>query len=209
MDDERILRIVRLARMLLNDGAMEPENRREIVHVLIRRLCREVLEKNPLDFSGKPDRIDSRIPHSDGGPGSGNFGHKGVPGQVGGSAPTALAHGENIPCVGFEHKKTLAWKRKKHGGMYSNMTDGEYETHAINFLKQKCGGTIDGYLDKDGAICRFDTKTGEFAKGFPGGYVKTCFNPGYSERSRSFSLERAQRYFDKHKSEEAIGDGEN
>ena len=42
----------------------------------------------PIDKSSNSDRIKLRNPHTDGGPGSGNFGHKGVPGQVGGSAPS-------------------------------------------------------------------------------------------------------------------------
>ena len=192
------------------------ELERAIIRYRARRSARIALKKleslkntdgKPLDTEFSSDKIQLPL-KSDGGPGSGNFNHNGVPGQVGGSAPAASARGENVPCVGFEHKRTLAWKRKKHGGMYSSMTDSEYEAHAITFLKQKCGGAIDGYLDKDGAICRFDTKTGEFAKGFPGGYVKTCFNPGDSEKNQTFSLERAQRYFDKHKAEEATGDGE-
>lgn len=173
-------------------------------------ILREIYLKcrNPIDKSPQSVTIRYQDTSTDGGPGSGNHGHKGVPGQVGGSAPTASARGENTSCVGFEHKRTLAWKRKKHGGMYSSMTDSEYETRAINFLKQECGGSIDGYLDKDGAICRFDTETGEFAKGFPGSYVKTYFNPGYKEKNHTFSLERAQRYFDKHKSEESTSDEE-
>ena len=41
---------------------------------------------NSLDKSLKFDKIKLGNPHMDGGPGSGNWGHKGVPGQLGGSA---------------------------------------------------------------------------------------------------------------------------
>ena len=44
------------------------------------------LAENPLDNPGNKDTITIQG-HTDGGPGSGNHGHKGVPGQVGGSAP--------------------------------------------------------------------------------------------------------------------------
>ena len=44
-----------------------------------------------LDISGKSGSIKLENLHDDGGPGSGNFGHKGVPGQVGGSAPASSA----------------------------------------------------------------------------------------------------------------------
>ena len=40
------------------------------------------------------DRGDSS--NLDGGPGSGNFGHEGVPGQVGGSAPSACNPSPNL-----------------------------------------------------------------------------------------------------------------
>ena len=42
----------------------------------------------PIDKSPNFDRIKLENPNTDGGPGSGNFGHKGVPGQVGGTAPS-------------------------------------------------------------------------------------------------------------------------
>ena len=42
----------------------------------------------PLDKPSTSGKIKLENPNTDGGPGSGNFGHKGVPGQVGGSAPS-------------------------------------------------------------------------------------------------------------------------
>lgn len=62
------------------------------------------------------------------------------------------------------------------------MSIEEYEEHAISLLKKPCGDEIDGYLANDGSVCRFNTTTGEFAKGYPGGYIKTCFNPGHNEK---------------------------
>ena len=47
--------------------------------------------ENPLDFSAHSDTIKSRGNAEDGGPGSGNHGHQGVPGQIGGSAPSGAA----------------------------------------------------------------------------------------------------------------------
>ena len=118
--------------------------------------------------------------------------HPGRPGQVGGSAPKTSATGKNEPCVGFEHKKTAKYKLKKHGEEYEGLT-----------LEKECGEDIDGYLQKDGAFVRFDKKTGDFAVGFPGSYLKTMFNPGY--KNGKFSLERAIREFEKYrKRDEAV-----
>lgn len=45
----------------------------------------ELFSENPIDFSGKTVTIKYQGTTGDGGPGSGNFGHEGQPGQVGGS----------------------------------------------------------------------------------------------------------------------------
>lgn len=45
----------------------------------------ENFPENPIDFSAELATIKYQEPTGDGGPGSGNFGHKGQPGQVGGS----------------------------------------------------------------------------------------------------------------------------
>lgn len=164
-----------------------------------KKSLRELLTQGDQQVTIKPSATSN-----DGGPGSGNHGHKGVPGEVGGSAPTASAKGENVACQGFEHKKTAAWKIRKHKSAYSGMSIEEYEEHAISLLKKPCGDDFDGYLANDGSVCRFNTTTGEFAKGYPGGYIKTCFNPGYNEKNGKFSLERANRYFQNHKAEEEV-----
>ena len=164
--------------------------------------------ENPLYNSDKSDRIcNDESLTEDGGPGSGNHGHKGVPGKVGGSAPTPSARGSNPGPVGFEHKKTAEWKLKKHSEGYEGVTLKEFEQRAIELLSKPCDKDIDGYLKGDGSIVRFDKSTGDVAIGYPGSYVKTMFNPGYNKGGK-FDLERAIRYFEKHKAEEGVSDGE-
>ena len=177
-----------------------------------------------LDKSAKIDTIKSTGNHTDGGPGSGHHGHKGVKGQRGGSAPSNTsvnggdiieeeatvelvqisASGANAPCKGFEHRGTAKWKIKKHGGPYANMTVEEYEKHAIDLLKRACDDRIDGYQDHEGAICRFDRETGEYAKGFPGSHIKTCFYPGLKRKTGEVDLQKSIAYFERHKEDEAI-----
>lgn len=55
-----------------------------------RKFEKQFLQKY-LDIGGKSSTIKLPITEADGGPGSGNHGHKGVPGQVGGSAPSGPA----------------------------------------------------------------------------------------------------------------------
>ena len=111
--------------------------------------------------------------------------------------------GRNLRCLGFEKRKTLSWKLRKHGiSGYAGLTIEQFEKKAVDLLEKPCKKGIDGYVDRDGAICRFDTTTGDFAKGYPGRYVKTMFNPGYLDDG-TFSIEKARDYFFRHMEEES------
>lgn len=129
--------------------------------------------------------------NNDGGEGSGNFGHKGVPGEVGGSAPAASAKGENVSCVGFETPDKLSYHAGRHGKREMDIkSEEEYLSHAVEFLKQPCSDTVDGYITSDGQVCRFDRTTGEYAKGVPGGKVyqrsKSCCRSSMACLERRF-----------------------
>ena len=143
--------------------------------------------------------------NNDGGEGSGNFGHKGIPGEVGGSAPSASAKGENVPCVGFARPDKLSYHAGYHGMKEMGLkSEDEYLNHAIEFLKQPCSDTIDGYVTEDGQVCRFNRTTGEYAKGVPGGKITTCFIARFNEKTGKANLEAANRYFDKCKTKEGV-----
>ena len=131
--------------------------------------------------------------------------HKGRPGEVGGSLPEPSAKGPNPRCVGFEHKKTAAWKLRKHGVGYEGMTVDEFSEKACDLLEKPCKGNIDGYLQKDGSIVRYDRTTGDFAIGFPGGYLKTMYNIGYNQRGK-FSIDRANGNFEKYRERDEVKD---
>lgn len=87
------------------------------------------------------------------------------------------AEGENFPCKGFSEKNLQVHKEQRHPEQYANMTAEEYNEHAKKLLMKKCGPDIWGYRCSDGSICRFNRLTGEYAKGYPGGNIKTCFYP--------------------------------
>jgi phage-related protein (TIGR01555 family) len=81
-------------------------------------------EEKTLDFSTPANTIKSKGTSEDGGPGSGNHGHKGVPGQVGGSLPatTAEALKEAIATGSISTKlsRSKQSKHKKGTAKYNN-----------------------------------------------------------------------------------------
>ena len=71
-----------------------------------------------IDLSVETDTIKAKGTSEDGGPGSGNRGHQGVPGEIGGSVPKPSARGANPKCTGFANEKLLARHVKRHGKEY-------------------------------------------------------------------------------------------
>jgi hypothetical protein len=118
------------------------------------------------------------------------------------------ATGENKPCLGFAPGQLDYHKNVLHSGQYDGMTDEQYEDHAINLLKKKCGKDVLGYRCSDGCVCRFNNLTGEFAKGYPGGNVKTCFFPTRinPDGTKTFDLEFARQYYRRMKRDESFDD---
>ena len=80
----------------------------------------------------------------DGGPGSGNHGHEGVPGKVGGSAPK----GSNpVPYSKKSDKTKELIKKRKDNVMGFGMSDEQKSEERSEFVKQ---------LEKDGAKVEYD-----------------------------------------------------
>lgn len=121
------------------------------------------------------------------------------------------ARGKNDPPKGFATEERKEYHYDKHvikdnAVLYRGMTIEEYDEHAKEFLSKPCGGSIDGYATEDGVVCRFDSATGEYAKGVPGGIMKTCMVAKCNKKTGEPNLEAAQRYFDFWKAEEGIND---
>lgn len=114
------------------------------------------------------------------------------------------AEGENKPCKGFTLSCLQRHKRERHAEQYASMTDEEYNEHAKRLLQKKCGPDIWGYRCDDGCVCRFNRLTGEYAKGYPGGDIKTCFYPtAPGSDPVEIDLDYARDYFRKWKEKEA------
>lgn len=122
------------------------------------------------------------------------------------------ASGKNDPPEGFASAQKAKKHYDKHVGkdnatLYIGMSRADYETHAKEFLSKACDENIDGYKTSDGAICRFDKRTGEYAKGYPGGVIKTCMVAKVNRETGESNLETAKEYFEARKAKEGVGDG--
>lgn len=164
------------------------------------------ISEKPLDKSAQSVTIKSRETSEDGGPGSGNHGHKGVPGRIGGSAPSASAKGPNKPCTGF--KDAAAVKRhKKHWAEFGFTSHEQYEKAAIEFLRKPIGGDIDGYARSDGCVVRFNVKTCELAFGYPRKHIKSYYIAKYDSKTGKPNATLANNYFNEMKKAEADEEG--
>lgn len=138
----------------------------------------------------------------DGGHGSGNHNHKGRKGLRGGSAPEVSAEGENVKCKGFKDKEAED-RHVKHLREFPGLTFDEYKEKGIDFLSKPCGGSIKGYATESGEIARFNEETGEYAKGQPGGIMRTYFIAKADENGKS-NIALAKAYYERLYEKEGI-----
>ena len=115
------------------------------------------------------------------------------------SSPKPSAEGRNKPCTGFANKGAEK-RHEKHWKEFGVTSNADYTRQAIDFLKQPCGGDIDGYLKRNGKIVRYNRTTGEYATGIPGQALSTYFKPRY--KNGKVDLIAANNYFDRLKKEE-------
>ena len=92
----------------------------------------------PLDKPSTSGKIKLENPNTDGGPGSGNFGHKGVPGQVGGSAPS----GEGGSSGSFGGESASGESKGAAGGGKSSGASGAGSSSSSS--KKEAGASSSG-----------------------------------------------------------------
>lgn len=179
--------------------------------ILLKELSKngEKLQNRNETLDKDTQKVIIKLPHpqhGDGGPGSGNHEHSGIPGQVGGSAPgpgSVSPEGENAPCVGFSSPAKLADHAKRHGLLEFGISSAkEYQQKGIDFLKQPCGGDIVGYVTGEGKVVRFNASTTEYASGFPGGKLCTYMSPKFDKRSGSTRPDKAKEYYELHRNQD-------
>lgn len=118
------------------------------------------------------------------------------------SGPAVSPEGENVPCTGFAFPARLEDHATRHGlAEMGYATKEEYQQKGIDFLKQPCGGDVVGYARSDGSIVRFNTKTTEYASGFPGGVLKTYMKAKCGKNGAP-NLDKAVAYYNSRKEAE-------
>lgn len=118
------------------------------------------------------------------------------------SGPAVSPEGENAPCTGFASPEKLKDHATRHGlEEMSIQSEEEYQQKGIDFLKQPCGGDVVGYARSDGSIVRFNTKTTEYASGFPGGVLKTYMKAKCGKNGAP-NLDKAVAYYNSRKEAE-------
>lgn len=93
----------------------------------------------------------------------------------------------------FTSKQTLNNHWSKHSKQYKTdeiTTKEQYLRRALNLIQSPCGNGIEGYKNKLGQVCRYDTKTNDYVKGHPDKGIFTMFKP-----------ENGRAYFDDKKKE--------
>ena len=107
-------------------------------------------------------------------------------------ASAASATGANKPCTGFADR-AAARRHRKHWKEVGVNSNAEYVDHANRLFVQRVGGDIDGYARPDGTVVRYNTKTGDYVAGKPGGPLYTHFKPKW--RNGKTNLSKSLEYF--------------
>lgn len=140
---------------------------------------------------------------TDGGSGSGNFGHGGRPGEVGGSSSKGSgekvsATGANKFSNGFSGKNLdRHWSggSSDHSKQYPGMTKQDYAERALELVQKPVGGDIDGYKNAKGQVIRYDKVNNDYVVGIPDKGIATMFKPS-----------SGARYFKKLKERDGVDD---
>lgn len=114
------------------------------------------------------------------------------------SGPAVSPEGENVPCTGFASPEKLKDHATRHGLEEMGIQSEEaYQQKGIDFLKQPCGGDVDGYATASGKVVRFNRKTTEYASGRPGENINTYMLAKFDKAAGAPDVERANEYFDR------------
>lgn len=76
------------------------------------------------------------------------------------------------------HRLMNHWKNgRTHRGEYPDFTMEQYEQRAVELAEMPVGGGIEGHVDKNGNVLRYDVENNDFVKGNPDKGIITMFKP--------------------------------
>lgn len=105
-------------------------------------------------------------------------------------------YNKNERTTGFINKVELEDHFKRHGKSLGCSSETEYQEKGIDLLTKPCANGIVGYARADGKVIRFNTKTGEYASGYPGQNLCTYMIP---KDNNGVDLPRALAYYNKYR----------
>jgi len=124
-------------------------------------------------------------------------GKQGSTGNANAPRPVS-SQGENDSCKGFSTPELLAKHHNKHSWEFGYSSEKEYLEAGIEFLQQPCGGDIIGYSTKKGKVVRYNTKTTEYASGFPNQNLCTYMKAKVKNNGTA-NHESAMAYYERRK----------
>ncbi len=77
----------------------------------------------------------------------------------------------------FPTPKKFAKHIEKHIGEYNNISEIEYLAKAQELLASELSSDIEGFVDNEGFIFKYNKSTNDFAIGRPDGKISTLFKP--------------------------------
>lgn len=108
--------------------------------------------------------------------------------------------GENVPCLSFKNQQYRREHFRRHGHEFNGYSVADYVSAGIAFLAQPCGGDVWGYSyfdDSEGKykVVRFNSRTTEYATGYPGERICTYFKAKYDGRNGMIRQDSAIDYY--------------
>ena len=110
------------------------------------------------------------------------------------------AEGANVSFKGFSSPERLTEHFEKHKHEFDFSSEEEYQMAADKFLQQPCSDDVIGYVTPKGKVVRFNTKTTEYATGFPGQDICT-YMKAKCNKDGTANPERAMEYYIRRKQE--------
>jgi len=95
--------------------------------------------------------------------------------------PDGIINNKEWEKAEFPTPKKFAKHIEKHIGEYDNISEAEYLAKAQELLAAELSANIEGFVDNEGFVFKYNKLTNDFAIGRPDGKISTLFKPENGE----------------------------